>query len=666
MFRKKRAKYFFLSLIFSGLTATNSLAGNLENSHSSSLSAQEIASYLYCLINLDKSSSPDKCQRLLLKSHNKEAIIDLIKQAISEDKYREALRLAQKLHKMYPNDLKTLEILATTLYLNKKENLAVKYALKAFEKGSKNIPVLLIVNYYAIKRPSLPLLKKLLNFYTENFSAIEDRPIFLYFLQVLLKEYEKIEGLNKSYQYFFNLVKKNEEKFPYPFIDELVEISKELHKEGEIASYLEKLSEKFKGDEKKEEYLLDKALELGNLTLAKKLGKELGYKEDEILTKYLRWLYSEEKINKVNTLLKKFLKEYPDSKELLIYASSFYILTKQIPKAENIIKTLLLKYKENIPSAIPKAYAKYVLEHYTYFTPTQLELLKNILNNKELYKPNSIVKLELEALYALKIEKNYPKAARLFKELIKRASSAEEKIKYLAYLVQTLDKFQDSAKIKEELFSLATPKEILGAAYFALENKDYDLALKLINLLSEEYQTLTDEERKYLLYLKGVVLDRMGKTSQAEEVFFKLLKEYPNFADAYNYLGYTYLLKYGKKKIDNALEFLKKAASLEPENYAILDSLGWAYFVKGDYEKAEKYIRKALQKGQREPIIDYHYAMVLLKLGKISEAKKYALKSCKEFIKQGLREEEKGFTQKLKELLKILKLENECSILFEN
>ncbi len=44
---------------------------------------------------------------------------------------------------------------------------------------------------------------------------------------------------------------------------------------------------------------------------------------------------------------------------------------------------------------------------------------------------------------------------------------------------------------------------------------------------------------------------------------------------------------------EEAVTWFKKAVELEPDNGAFLDSLGWAYYLKKDYRKAENLLTRA-------------------------------------------------------------------------
>jgi tetratricopeptide (TPR) repeat protein len=65
----------------------------------------------------------------------------------------------------------------------------------------------------------------------------------------------------------------------------------------------------------------------------------------------------------------------------------------------------------------------------------------------------------------------------------------------------------------------------------------------------------------------------------------------PDDAQALNYLGYTYA-EMGTN-LDEALEYLKKAVSLRPDDGFIIDSLGWVYFRMKRYNDAVHYLEKA-------------------------------------------------------------------------
>ena len=118
----------------------------------------------------------------------------------------------------------------------------------------------------------------------------------------------------------------------------------------------------------------------------------------------------------------------------------------------------------------------------------------------------------------------------------------------------------------------------------------------------------------------------MGKWEKSEKDLKRSLDLNPDQAYVLNYLAYSWLEQ--NKKIDEAYEMLKKANNLKKDNPYILDSLGWALNLKGNYIDAKFYIEEALTYLPSDPIISDHYGDILWKLGKKIQARyfwKYAL-----------------------------------------
>jgi len=70
-------------------------------------------------------------------------------------------------------------------------------------------------------------------------------------------------------------------------------------------------------------------------------------------------------------------------------------------------------------------------------------------------------------------------------------------------------------------------------------------------------------------------------------------------------------------KLPEALKMIRKAVDLDPLNGAYLDSLGWAYFKMSDYESAEQYLRKAVERDSSDPSVHDHLGDLYEKTGRI-------------------------------------------------
>jgi len=99
-----------------------------------------------------------------------------------------------------------------------------------------------------------------------------------------------------------------------------------------------------------------------------------------------------------------------------------------------------------------------------------------------------------------------------------------------------------------------------------------------------------DERR--LVFARAAALERMGRASEAEVLFERLVEEDPADAAAANYLGYMWADS--GVELERALELIRVAVETEPGNSAYLDSLGWVHFRLGNLDEAEQWLRQAL------------------------------------------------------------------------
>jgi len=66
---------------------------------------------------------------------------------------------------------------------------------------------------------------------------------------------------------------------------------------------------------------------------------------------------------------------------------------------------------------------------------------------------------------------------------------------------------------------------------------------------------------------------------------------------------------------------LKRAYKQKKNDPYIIDSIGWAYYLIGDYNEAENYLIQAVQLMPDDPIVNDHYGDILWKLDRKLQAK---------------------------------------------
>ena len=174
--------------------------------------------------------------------------------------------------------------------------------------------------------------------------------------------------------------------------------------------------------------------------------------------------------------------------------------------------------------------------------------------------------------------------------------------------------------IESEFKKIDNPnnKILFDIANFFKNSKEYQQAIDYYTILINKFNDNL-EIKADLLYRRGGSYERIGEYETADKDFLYSLKLDPNDAYVLNYLAYSWLER--NYKIDNAIEMLEKAYSLENDDPYIIDSIGWAYYLTKDYSKAEKFLKRAVLLMPDDPIVNDHYGDILWKLNRKIQAR---------------------------------------------
>ncbi len=134
---------------------------------------------------------------------------------------------------------------------------------------------------------------------------------------------------------------------------------------------------------------------------------------------------------------------------------------------------------------------------------------------------------------------------------------------------------------------------------------------------ADQYSAKQDD-KIYILFLRGALAERQKRFDDAEEQFRKILALDANNSMTLNYLGY--MLADRGVKLDDSLSMIQKAVQLDPQNYAYLDSLGWAYFKLGQYSLSEENLRRASERNATDPTVHDHLGELYEKTGRLKLA----------------------------------------------
>jgi tetratricopeptide (TPR) repeat protein len=160
---------------------------------------------------------------------------------------------------------------------------------------------------------------------------------------------------------------------------------------------------------------------------------------------------------------------------------------------------------------------------------------------------------------------------------------------------------------------------------------DYAIQLYLIEAeglsnsgqIEPAWKTISEGLEQYpndlnLLYTRAMLAEKRDDLPQLETDLRYIIEREPEHAMALNALGYT--LADRTTRYEEARELIAKAHQLNPDDPAILDSLGWVNYRLGNLDEAERLLRRALKKFPDHEVAA-HLGEVLWAKGKQREAR---------------------------------------------
>jgi len=264
--------------------------------------------------------------------------------------------------------------------------------------------------------------------------------------------------------------------------------------------------------------------------------------------------------------------------ELLFIISNLYSSEGELEKSNfyfNLSNYLNPKFKFN-----------FTLQSENYLEKEDFDKLKNVLKNFD--KKNQIY-------YWYKIKKTA--------QIIDKKNSSEQAFNYIKTEFNKIN--NPSLKMIYEMGNI-----VKGFKKYDLSIKYYSKVLSQIDSSSTMYANI--------LYRRGGSYEKIGNEKKLDEDLLKSLEINPNKPFVLNYLAYAWLER--NYRIDDAIDMLEKAYAQSKNDPYIIDSIGWAYYLTGDYVRAENLLRKAVELMPSDPIVNDHYGDILWKLDRKMQA----------------------------------------------
>ena len=320
------------------------------------------------------------------------------------------------------------------------------------------------------------------------------------------------------------------------------------------------------------------------------------YRDFNDWDKLLLYALLSKKFDKVIDMFNKYLKENPTPVAIYCFATA-NAYTGNYPVAVQYYKELLKNKKVNLSTELKQdIYLDYIrvliaTKHYK-------EAYNETLKYEKIYglSPDTILKQRFESLLLLGDKKKAAKTLYILKMVAKN----REEVK----------KIENTFKSNPDLIKY----DYLAALYYTLGNlkESVKYYLKCIKL--------SRGKKEYLASL-ALCYHRMGKVKKALKLYKRLYSRYPEDPLVLN--NYAYFLLEYKIDIKKALELAKKAVEIKSDVASYRDTLGFAYLLNGDINKAESHLLYAYRQSPMNPDICLHLGDFYYKKGDVDRAKEY-------------------------------------------
>jgi len=311
-------------------------------------------------------------------------------------------------------------------------------------------------------------------------------------------------------------------------------------------------------------------------------------------------------------------------------------------KATNFYVSYLKQYPD--ASEVRLEYAKLLTNQKKYNLAKDefLKIVNSSLASAEISFTVSLLAIELgdydlaEKFLMQSLERGYPQPEQIYIYLARIEDTRGNYNEALAWLnkINSGPSFIESKILTAELIAKYEGNDQALESLDQYTNLTPEAKLELFrakvsilysdNKETEAYDLMKKEEENFknsaeFKYDYAMLAERMGNTVLMEQLLREAIKIKPDYAVAYNALGYSFADR--NIKLDEAKINIEIALSLEPRNHYIMDSMGWVQYRLGNIDVALDFLRKAYEI-KKDPEISAHLGEVLWHANKTDEAQR--------------------------------------------
>lgn len=355
-------------------------------------------------------------------------------------------------------------------------------------------------------------------------------------------------------------------------------------------------------------------------------------KDKHLLVLQSRYAAQLQQYDEALALLDQVLEIDPSLNEVLIIKARILSAQGKHEEAALLIKQVLEKYPDN--NKLRLQYAHMLVEQHNSQAAIEQYLIlhENLPDDGDITLSLALLYIEAKQLdeavetfeQLIEIDKKVPIANYYLGRIAQNQGDDKQAVAHYLRVSNGDYTFDAQLRIGVLLAVLGKPDEGLAKLEALAEaQSDWSLRVKVylaqgeilrsekrykegIEMYSRALQQNHDDTT--LLYARGLMAEKVDRLDMTEADLLKVISKEPKNANALNALGYT--LADRTARYEEALDYIKRAAELVPDDPAILDSLGWVSFRLGKLDEALKWLSKAFEK-MEDAEIAAHYGEVL-------------------------------------------------------
>ncbi|MFP4547294.1 MAG: tetratricopeptide repeat protein [Fidelibacterota bacterium] len=225
---------------------------------------------------------------------------------------------------------------------------------------------------------------------------------------------------------------------------------------------------------------------------------------------------------------------------------------------------------------------------------------ENFLKGKDLHNAFNNEKAKDFYLQAFKADSNFAVLSLMLADIY-YDTGVKDSVKY--FLEKAFENMHNASRFEQLLIARAR-------ANFQFNREK---AMRIEDSLLTEFPNRLDSK-----VIKAQQFFQKGDYTKAREMYFNILKDHPEYAMAYNMIGYSYALQ-GYHR--DALEYFRKYLEVAPNILNPWDSLAEFYLITGRYHETIQLLKNLID--TKKELLDQNRFMTAVIYLKIADAYKY-------------------------------------------